>query len=182
MKLIYGFIGSPGSGKSTQAELFAKYLKTDLLNIGQSLRASKNKEIISIIESGSLAPDKFVEEIIEKELDSLGKQGKVVLDGFFRRKSEVEWLIASEKALDFDVEVVFDIDLGRKEAVKRLSSRGRADDDPKDIIKRLKIFRKQYRQVVKSLRKSGVRIVKVNGEQSVDEVFTELTNKYKKYV
>lgn len=182
MKLIYGFIGSPGSGKSTQAELFAEYIKSDILNVGQALRSSKNKEIIKIIESGSLAPDSFVEDIIEKELESLGKGGEVVLDGFFRRKSEVEWLVKSEKAFDFDVAVVFDISLSKKEAVKRLSSRGREDDDPKDIVKRLKIFRKQYKQVVKSLKKAGIKVVKVNGEQGIEEVFADLKDRYRKYV
>lgn len=181
MKKVIGFIGSPGSGKSTQAKMLAKSTKIELINLGALLRKSKDKEVIRIMNSGSLLPDIYVEQTIEKELKSLGKNEPVILDGFFRRKSEVQWLLKGEKGLGFDVPFVFDIAISKKEAVKRLSIRGRGDDGPKDIKKRLKIFKKQYKEVAKALRKGGVKIVKVNGEQTQEEVFAELVRKYKSY-
>ncbi|HRV75766.1 MAG: nucleoside monophosphate kinase [Candidatus Nomurabacteria bacterium] len=181
MKKVIGFIGSPGSGKSTQAEMLAKKTKIELLNLGSVLRKSKDKEVIRVMDSGSLLPDVYVEQIIEKELRGLGKNEPVILDGFFRRKSEVEWLVRSEKGLGFDVPFVFDIAISKKEAIKRLSIRGRGDDGPKDIKKRLKIFEKQYKEVITALKKGGIRIVKVNGEQTPEDVFKEVLEKYKKY-
>lgn len=182
MKLIYGFIGSPGSGKSTQAELLVDELEkgskeVDYINVGQILRNSKDKEVIEIMNTGQLVDDPIIFRVLEKELGKIADGGLVVLDGFFRRSSEAEWLLDQRTALNLDLELLVDLKLTKREAIKRLSKRGRGDDGVKDIKVRLRVFAKERKGVLKVLKKDKIRIASVNGKGSREEVFARVCNK-----
>lgn len=170
---LVGLIGSPGSGKSTQAKALAerisKYSKVHHINIGQILRESGDKEILKIMNSGELIPDEVVFRVLSAKLKEVG-DGFIVLDGFFRRKNEAEWLIKNQKVLDVDIEAVVDIKLSDDLAAERLQKRGRADDESEDIKVRLEVFKANEAEVLAALKNNKIWVLEVDGAPSVEEI------------
>lgn len=172
-RALIAFIGSPGSGKSTQAEeltkRISKYSKVHHVNIGQILRESGDEEVLEIMDSGALIPDEIVFRVLKDKLSKIG-EGHIILDGFFRRANESEWLIKNQKVLDVDVQALVDIKLSDKEAIARLKERGRMDDEDEDIKVRLRVFKDNRVGVLANLEKNKVFILEVDGSPSVEEI------------
>ena len=72
MKKHLLFLGAPGAGKGTQAELLGQTYSYLHLSTGELLRkeitnkTELGKQIESIINSGNLVSDKIVSDLIEK--------------------------------------------------------------------------------------------------------------------
>ncbi|TYB31322.1 MAG: adenylate kinase [Candidatus Mcinerneyibacterium aminivorans] len=122
MRLV--FLGPPGAGKGTQAELLKKRYDYNHISTGEVLRQEiqKNtdlgKEVESYVNKGELAPDEIVTKIIKKWLKSLNNKKGIVLDGFPRNLTQAEYLEE-----DFSVDYVLYFDLEENEIVERLSNR-----------------------------------------------------------
>lgn len=170
---LIGFIGSPGSGKSTQAEEFVKkatkYETIHHINVGEILRSSGNKKVIEVMNEGLLVSDELVFEVLTEKLASIG-EGYIVLDGFFRTAHEAKWLVDNQKELDVDVQGVVDIRLEPGVAKERLKKRGRADDEDSDIETRIKIFQSNEKEVREVLQSGGVLLLDVDGDQTIEEI------------
>jgi adenylate kinase len=168
-----GLIGSPGSGKSTQAQALAerisKYSVVHHINIGQILRQSEDEQILKIMNEGELIPDEAVFRVLATKLKEVG-DGFIILDGFFRRENEAEWLIKNQKDLDVDVLAVVEIKLSDEVAVERLQKRGRADDEAEDIKVRLRVFKENEKTILKRLAEYKICVLEVDGSPSVEEI------------
>ena len=96
MKKNILFLGAPGAGKGTQAELISKKFSFLHLSTGELLRkeidmkSNLGKKVESIINKGELVSDNFVLEIVKKNL-SKDKKG-YILDGFPRNLSQANSL------------------------------------------------------------------------------------------
>lgn len=115
MKLV--FLGPPGCGKGTQAELItgkspmAHIATGDLFRreIRQGTRLGKTIE--GILGSGGLVPDDVTESVVEHALSPAVMKKGFILDGFPRTVSQAQWLdafleskhTALDRALFFDV-------------------------------------------------------------------------------
>jgi adenylate kinase len=93
----YLFLGLPGSGKSTQADLFARRLDATHLNMGSLLRTaaldsfSHDASLFrSVNESGSLVDDDTVRRVLDDGLRNTDPTAPVIIDGAPRRESQVE--------------------------------------------------------------------------------------------
>ena len=135
-KLKIIFLGMQGSGKSTQAQLLADKLKIPYIEMGQLLRdKSRDSDNIARKIREALAVGKLVENQItistlkEKLSEPLFEKG-YVLDGYPRNERQVT-------QLDDDISKVFYINVSDDEAIRRLSQRGRHDDTPNLIKKRI---------------------------------------------
>ncbi len=119
-------LGSPGSGKGTQAEMLAKKLDLFCLQTGDLSRewAEKDARINAIVDGGKLIPEKEMTEYVMKYLEEKVPSGaNILFEGFPRfipQYVEYEkWLASKGQRID----AVISLDIDEDVAIKRLSSR-----------------------------------------------------------
>ncbi|MDQ5913523.1 MAG: adenylate kinase [Patescibacteria group bacterium] len=181
-KIIFGFIGPPGSGKSTQGRLLAEALSCELVNIGAELRKTTNKELIRIMKAGELVPDSYVFEIIEDALERIGDNGFLVTDGFFRRASEVELLAKKQRGLHLQVGALFDLQASEGVVKERLTKRGRLDDDSDGIGARLAVFAREREGILGVAKDESINVIAINGEGTIDEIRDNVLSNLREYL
>ena len=168
------FVGPPGAGKGTQAENIVAEYKLFHLSTGDALRAAVaakspiGVEAEKYMSSGALVPDEVVVGVVVERLDE-AKDG-CLLDGFPRTIAQAEALdkVLAEKNAPLDV--VLELAVPEEESFKRLASRGRADDQPEVIKRRLVAYREQTEPLVGYYTKAGI-LRKIDGMGTVEEIY-----------
>ena len=119
------FLGAPGAGKGTQAEIVSKKLSIPTVSTGNIIRAALKDETEmglkakEYIEAGKLVPDDVVIGIIKDRLSESDCAKGFILDGFPRT-------IPQAKALDdmnITIDAALSIEVADEEIVKRMSGR-----------------------------------------------------------
>ncbi|HAE87895.1 TPA: adenylate kinase, partial [Candidatus Marinimicrobia bacterium] len=89
MRLV--FLGAPGSGKGTQADILKERFSLAKLSTGDLLRAETEKQsplgkkAAAYMNQGKLVPDDIMIDILEKRVTEFEKEGiGYILDGFPR--------------------------------------------------------------------------------------------------
>jgi adenylate kinase len=147
------------------------------LSTGDLLRAAVAEgtplgvEAKRYMDAGELVPDEVVIGMIRERLE--GEDGGFLLDGFPRSAPQAEALDELLESLDSALCLVLLLDVGRDELISRLLSRGRADDTPETVAKRLDVYLEQTEPLIGYYEARGL-LARINGEQSVDEVFGEI--------
>jgi adenylate kinase len=140
-------LGPPGSGKGTQAPRLAVHLGAPLVSVGDVLRAEVERatelgvRVAEVMARGDLVPDELVSDVV---LARLGGVGDYVLDGFPRTVAQAERLWASPARPTLAVELVVSPEV----IAHRLRERGRTDDTPATLARRLAVYREQTEPVV----------------------------------
>ena len=124
MRLI--FLGPPGAGKGTQAQILQERFGARQISTGDILRAHRQKgtplgqEAESYMNAGTLVPDELIIKMIEGEL--AGVQG-FILDGFPRTVAQAQAFDAflKRKAWNLDAVILFEAD--QPTLLQRLTSR-----------------------------------------------------------
>ena len=177
--------GPPGSGKGTQSEkLIAKYglkhLSTgDLLRNEIAAQTPLGVEAKKIMDKGQLVPDEVVIGMISSALDANTHAKGFLFDGFPRTGAQAE---ALDKLLDLkntSISVMLALEVSEEELVKRLLKRGetsgRSDDTNDGVIRaRILEYHTKTTAVAEYYRRFN-KVVMVEGEGSVDEIFNSLS-------
>ena len=148
MKKHLLFLGAPGAGKGTQAELLSKNNSYLHLSTGELLRKEieintiLGRQVKDIINSGELVSDELVLKIVRQNLDSDHNKKGWILDGYPRNLSQVSSLNKVLIEINQPLEVVFYLDIPEEVLVKRLLLRGRKDDTEETIRRRVDIYKK----------------------------------------
>ncbi len=183
MKII--LIGIQGAGKSTQGNLLSKELGLPYLSSGHIFRGmAKEKTPLGrfmkeVLNSGALVPDDKVVPIIEEYLKKPEYQKGYILDGFPRT-------VPQAKKFSNGVDVVVYLKVSDKEALWRLFGRlkddigEREDNTLQAIHKRIESFHKHTKPVLDHYTKRN-RLVEVDGEDSIENIFKDIIKKIKKY-
>ena len=178
-KRLIVFAGPEGSGKSTQGRILAKNLGLPFVSTGDMIRAKAaeegESELINecreVVNNHIYLKEKYLNELVRERLSKEDIANGAVLDGALRTLGETEVFDQTlEKAGrgDLEVDVVFlraPIWLG----AQRLLGRGRDDDTPEGIQKRLTEF---YKDLGKRMRiaKDRYNFYQVNSMGEVGDV------------
>lgn len=176
--------GPPGSGKGTQSEkLIAKYglkhLSTgDLLRSEISNKTPLGIEAKKFIDTGLLVPDEVVIGMISSALDTYHDAKGFLFDGFPRTQAQAEALDKLLKFKDSEISVFISLEVSEEELVKRLLNRGltsgRTDDVDEKIIRARITEYKIKTSVVADYYSEFNKVVSVNGEGSIEDIFKAL--------
>jgi len=173
MKLV--LIGIQGAGKSTQGNMLAEKYGIPYLSSGHVFREmAKDKSqtgrwLKETLNAGALVPDEMTLKVISEYLAKPEYAKGYILDGFPRTVPQAE-------AFKDGVDKVIFIDVSDREALWRISGRvsDREDETLMAIRKRISLFHELTEQVINYYQKNG-KLVKVDGEKTVEEVFAEIT-------
>ena len=156
MKKHLLFLGAPGAGKGTQAELLSKnnsylHLSTgELLRKEIELKTSLGIKVKETINRGELVSDDLVLAIVKQNLDTKNKGW--ILDGYPRNLSQANSLNEVLIKINQPLEVVFYLDIPDEVLIKRLLLRGRKDDNEETIRTRLKIYKETTKPLIEYYR------------------------------
>ena len=123
MKLI--FLGAPGAGKGTQAEVVSERLSIPTISTGNIIRAAikdgteMGKKAKDFIEKGALVPDEVVIGIIKDRLKEDDCKNGFILDGFPRTVPQAEAL----DEMGIEIDRVIDIEVPDEKIAARMSGR-----------------------------------------------------------
>ena len=123
MKII--FLGAPGAGKGTQAEIVSDRLGIPTISTGAIIRGAikdgteMGLKAKKFIEQGNLLPDDIVIEIVKERLAESDCAGGYILDGFPRTVVQAEALDKMGIVLD----KVVSLEVSDETIVERMSGR-----------------------------------------------------------
>jgi adenylate kinase len=160
-------MGPTGAGKSVQGDLLAARNNWVHLSSGKLLRADPHAA--EQLRDGSLAPAEEVERVVGEALAKVPGDQVVVLDGTPRTESNITWLEQELSKLGRELKRVVMIRLSLEISVKRLSTRGRADDSPDAIRAKWELFDEVTRPVAEHYRKLGL-LTTIDGSGTIEEV------------
>lgn len=170
MKIL--LIGPQGSGKTTQAKILAEKLGFKYLGTGEMLREIAergdigNEKLKEIFATGKLLDDETICKLVKETLSKPDYQKGVILDGYPRT-------VEQKNIFDPDFDIVFYIKVTDEVAIKRLSDRGRFDDTPEAIKKRIDLYHKETGPLLDIFLNEG-KLWVVDGEQPVEKVTEQI--------
>lgn len=174
MKIV--LIGIQGAGKSTQGNLLSEKYGIPYLSSGHIFREmAKEKSKLGrwlkeTLNSGALVPDDVTLEIVLTYLERPEYEKGYILDGFPRTVVQAE-------AFNGSIDNVVYMRVSAREALWRISGRDqqREDETLMAIRKRIELFFELTMPVVEYYR--GInKLIEIDGEQSVEEVFAAITS------
>ncbi len=123
MRII--FLGPPGSGKGTQADLISREFSIPKISTGDILREAVangtqlGKKAEEKMKKGELVDDETIIGIIKERLENEDCKNGYILDGFPRNLAQAKAL----ESIPAEREFVFLFKISKEELVKRLTSR-----------------------------------------------------------
>ena len=123
MKLL--FLGAPGAGKGTQAEVISKELGIPTISTGNILRAAvKNRTPVGVraaeyMDKGALVPDEVIIDIVRERLSEDDCAGGYILDGMPRTLKQAQAL----EDCGVEIDAAVSIDVPDEDIVKRMTGR-----------------------------------------------------------
>ncbi|MEM6500351.1 MAG: adenylate kinase [Cyanobacteria bacterium P01_C01_bin.89] len=148
MRLI--FLGPPGAGKGTQAQIVSEWLGIPHISTGDILRAAvKNETELglkakSYMDAGDLVPDSLILDMIRDRLEQPDAKSGWILDGFPRNVAQAQKLDEMLAIMGQSFDRILSLEVPDDVLVARLLGRGkdqgRSDDNEAVIRRRLEVF------------------------------------------
>ena len=172
-------VGPPGSGKTTQAKALAQKYGIPAISMADLLKAelsgkkdAASKALAAAVAGGDLLPDEPATDLIRLRLMRTNVRKGFILDGYPATAGQAKALdrMLQDQQLPKPVVVVLDApdDIIRK----RMKARGRADDKPENIDRRIREFRNEAALLAGWA--GQTRVVRVNGNAKVADVSTQI--------
>ena len=180
MALRLVILGRQGSGKGTQCARLVAHYGCVHVSTGDMLRAAREegtelgRTAGEMMDRGDLVPDDVMIGIVGERLakDDIVAHG-VLLDGFPRTPDQADALEDILEDQDATLDLAINLDVPIDEVKARMLARGREDDTPEAIDRRLSLYEEQTEPLIDWFEGHGLLEV-VNGLGSEDEVFARV--------
>lgn len=123
------FLGPPGAGKGTQAELLSEWLGIPAVSTGDLFRKAMAEstelglQAKAYIERGDLVPDEVTVGMVRERLAKSDCEDGAILDGFPRTVPQADALEKLLTDMDRHLDATFYIEVSREELLRRLGGR-----------------------------------------------------------
>ena len=197
------FLGPPGAGKGTQAQIVCQRLGIPQVSTGDMLRAAiaagteMGRKAKEYMDQGQLVPDEVVIGIVKDRLADPDCQKGYILDGFPRTVVQAKALSTFAK-----IDVAINLDVPDDVLVKRLSGRRvcplcgapyhvdrlngetvcradgtpliqRDDDKAETVLNRLAVYHQKTAPLIDHYREAGL-LKNIGGGLSLEEISEEI--------
>jgi adenylate kinase len=179
------FLGPPGAGKGTQAQLLAELCSIPHISTGDILRTAVadktelGQKAQSYMERGELVPDELMLDLVRDRLKQLSEGLGWILDGFPRTVVQAKFLDVLLAEIGQPITSVVNLDVPDDVLVARLLARGRSDDNEVVIRNRLQVYRNQTSPLIQYYQLRN-QLLAVDGNQSIDTVTHTLKDAFSK--
>ena len=168
--------GPPGAGKTLQAKKLAEKYDVIWMSMGQLLRDTVDEEVKEIMNQGKLLDDDMVQSVLAEAINQVGPETIILLDGFPRRESQVEWFLGHIQQVKRELKGALHIIIDLETSIERLEARGRMDDEASIITRRYKQYQSEIVPMLHHLQHVGVKIHNIDGNQSIDDVHGQIVS------
>jgi adenylate kinase len=178
MRLV--FIGSPGAGKGTQAQRLVERFGVAHLSTGDMLRQAVDdqtetgRRAAAYMDAGQLVPDDLIFKLVDERLRQNDAPKGLLFDGFPRNVAQGEALDKMLEAAGLPLDAALELNVDDAEVIRRLSGRGRTDDQPAIVAERLKTYWSATRPLLDYYRQNGL-LRTIDGTGTPDQVFERIT-------
>lgn len=178
MRLI--FLGPPGAGKGTQAQIISENHQIPHVSTGDILRAavaqqtSLGKQAKDYMNRGELVPDALILNLIQDRLSYEDATNGWILDGFPRNVNQATFLDELLAKLDQNADCVLNLEVPDEVLVARLLERKRKDDNEETIRRRLEVYHQDTVPVIDFYQQRDA-LKSIDGNQTMEEVTEQLS-------
>ena len=180
--MVIVFIGPPGCGKGTQANILKDTILPDLniLTVSSLLKEKSQdesilgKDIKNKMDNGDLIEDTVVISVLKEKVNTLTNE-QILIDGFPRSSIQADSLVeifANEVLSIINFEV--DDDQLLQRIKKRSLEESRADDS--FFEKRLQIYKKSHQEILNSLKKN-YQVTDIQANDEISSVTAKIIDK-----
>ncbi|MDO5111879.1 MAG: adenylate kinase [Clostridia bacterium] len=200
MKLI--FLGAPGAGKGTQADMLCEAVGIPHISTGDMLRKQMRegtelgRQAKAVIEAGGLVGDDIIIGMVKDRIAEPDCKNGFLLDGFPRTIAQADALSALT-----DIDMAVDIDVPTERLVARISGRRmcpgcgatfhvstyaketcdkcgatlyiRDDDKPETVKNRIDVYNANTQPLIAYYENKGI-LKRVDGDKKPDEVLAQI--------
>ena len=182
--MVIVFIGPPGSGKGTQANLLkeTKLPNLNILTVSSLLKDKSNdgsvlgNEIRNKMDNGDLIEDNIVISVLNEKVDFLhGEQ--ILIDGYPRSSVQASSLRDIFKDINLNI---INFKVSDSELLMRIKKRSKEEARADDSVfeKRLEIYKKSHTEIIKSL-KVFYEVIDIEANESEDVILSKIVEKLK---
>ena len=173
------FLGAPGSGKGTQAQVLAEKLGIPHISTGDMLRQAiadqteLGNQAKGYMDRGELVPDELILDLIKERLSYADASQGWILDGFPRNVPQAEFLDQLLVEINHQTQWVINLKVPDEVIIQRLLLRGRADDTEATIRNRLVVYQEKTAPLIAYYQEQG-KLQMVDGDRAPELVAESL--------
>lgn len=165
-------IGPQGVGKGTQADLLSTAIGVQHISTGDLFRShvaaqtELGRRAQEYMNAGELVPDAVTNAMVAERLSVDDTTNGYLLDGFPSNLDQARWFTQT-LGPEGDLQAVILLEAPLEELLQRMLARGRDDDQPEIIHRRLELYRTTTRPLLDHYAKL---LIPINGTGAVADV------------